>query len=342
MTSIQSSTRPHWYSTRSVRVLLAAGILVALLSFAGVEDLARALMQIDLWSVAALFAIAGAMIWVSCLKWRLFLRSSGSDASLLRLMKYYLIGYFFNLFTPSFIGGDVARSYQLGHHLGRQKDAFVSTYLERFTGLLAMVGLGVLFVSLGVEVTAGLEWAIALLGVATAGLALVTFSRQASSVARQLSVSSVRRIGQPKFSERLERLWRRMDDAFTVTRQRKSLLVASLGLSLVFHVLTVVNTYVAARAIGWENPPFAGLFVVVPLVLIVGMVPVTPSGIGIQEGAFLFFLQRIGATSAQGLMVGLLLRAKVVILGLIGGIIFAMEPSRQGSGSHEPVGESHV
>ncbi len=88
------------------------------------------------------------------------------------------------------------------------------------------------------------------------------------------------------------------------------------------HVLTVINTYTAALAIGWTDANFTGMFVVVPLVLLVSMVPLTPNGLGIQEGAFLFLLKRIGATEAQGLGVGILLRAKVMVLAVVGGILW--------------------
>ena len=105
-------------------------------------------------------------------------------------------------------------------------------------------------------------------------------------------------------------------------RGNKRLLFRALLLSLFFHCLTVVNTYLAARAVGWENPDIGGLFMVVPLVLLVSMAPITPSGLGIQEGAFLFLLRRIGATEAEGLGVGLILRAKVFLLALVGALIW--------------------
>jgi uncharacterized protein (TIRG00374 family) len=103
----------------------------------------------------------------------------------------------------------------------------------------------------------------------------------------------------------------------------------ALAYSFLFHVLTVVNTYVACRAIGWEDPQFFGLFVVVPLILLVGMLPLTPNGVGLQEGAFVFFLQRVGSSASQGLAVGLVLRAKVILLALVGGIIFLRMKSKR-------------
>jgi uncharacterized membrane protein YbhN (UPF0104 family) len=84
----------------------------------------------------------------------------------------------------------------------------------------------------------------------------------------------------------------------------------------------VANTKLAADAVGWDAASISGLFVVVPLVLLVSIIPLTPNGIGLQEGAFLFFLERIGAARSEALAVGLIIRAKVTIIGLIGGILW--------------------
>lgn len=99
--------------------------------------------------------------------------------------------------------------------------------------------------------------------------------------------------------------------------------------SFAYHGFAVLNTYAAARAIGWNAPSMGELFVVVPLVLILSTIPLTPSGWGIQEGAFFYFLQRIGGTEAQSLGVGLVLRAKTLIIAALGGILWAlMRPSK--------------
>ena len=63
-------------------------------------------------------------------------------------------------------------------------------------------------------------------------------------------------------------------------------------------------------------------FIVLPLILTIGALPLTPSGLGIQEGAFVFFLHGIGASEEQALLIALILRAKSVILALLGGLVF--------------------
>jgi uncharacterized protein (TIRG00374 family) len=99
------------------------------------------------------------------------------------------------------------------------------------------------------------------------------------------------------------------------------LLAKAFFLSLVFHSLTIVNTVAVAHAIGWDNPPVLDLFVVVPLILLVGALPLSPQGLGIQEGAFFYFLHAVGATESEAVAVALVLRAKSYVLALLGGCL---------------------
>ncbi|MCB0321933.1 MAG: flippase-like domain-containing protein [Bdellovibrionales bacterium] len=305
-----------------VRSLFAVGIFAGLFAVAGTQDLVSTFSSVRWDYVVLLVSFSAVLIWASCLKWRLFVRASGRDVSLLHLMKLYTVGYFFNTFTPSYVGGDLARSFHLGRHLESQRDAFVATFLERFTGLLAMALLGALFVVCGAEVTAGLSVAILSVGAGAAVLGAACFMPRFSAwcfaVVRRVLPERDRGV-----FRKLHKVLNALDEGLQAARGKKKLLFDALVLSLFFHFLTVVNTYIAAKAVGWDTADIGGLFVVVPLVLLVSMVPLTPNGLGIQEGAFLFLLKRIGADEAQGLAVGLLLRAKVILLAMIGALLWA-------------------
>ncbi|MCB0345231.1 MAG: flippase-like domain-containing protein [Bdellovibrionales bacterium] len=309
--------------SKKLRFVFAAVLLALLIYIVHPADLLAALAEVELVYIYYLLLLAVALVWLSCLKWRLFIRASGHDAGILRLMKLYTIGYFFNIFTPSYVGGDVARSYQLGKFLGNQKDAFVATFLERFTGLLAMVMLGVGSVALGSEVAAGVETAILLVGAVVFTAALMCFSEKFGNFCVGIGLRIMRAAGFGKLAAKLETIWRKIVAAMAHARRDWMLMIKAFVLSFAFHAAGVFNTWVACRAVGWESPDFGALFVVVPLVLLVGMVPITPSGLGLQEGAFLFFLKRIGATDGQALGVGVLLRAKVMAVALFGGLLFA-------------------
>lgn len=301
-----------------IRGLLGALLLLIVFCLVDTKELVSTLTNISLSYVAYLFLIALLMIWISCVKWRMFLRSQGADADIFFLMRLYTIGYFVNTFTPSFIGGDIVRSLHLGDRVTNKRDAYIATFLERFTGLLAMASLGVLFVAFGANATAGVETAILLVGFGALSLALVVFCPPAMTITLRMLRQLLRMVPQIALRANVEKFTEKMIDAAQAAQARPLLLVKAMGLSFIFHILTVINTQAAALAVGWHDVNLAGLFVVVPLVLLVGMAPVTPSGIGIQEGAFLFFLQRIGGSKAESLGVGIVLRAKVIVIALLG------------------------
>lgn len=304
-----------------LRVVLIGVIFFALIWFADLNQVVSAIKNVSVGYIAILFAIALLVIWISCVKWQVFVRASGHDASITALMKYYTIGYFFNLFFPSYIGGDIARSVHLGNELGNRKDAFMTTFLERFTGLVALCFLGMLFVLFGARATDGTELVVLLGGVVAILLTGMCFNKKLNQLGFSILRYFVGFLGE-SLGSKVTKILNKIEQSMMFALGKPVLLVKAIFLSLVFHCIAVLNMYVAALAVGWEQPDIWGMFVVLPLILLIGMIPLTPNGLGIQEGAFLFFLERIGGTKAQGLGVGVLLRAKVMVIAILGGVIW--------------------
>ena len=305
-----------------LRVLLSVALLGGLIWIAGTAEVVDVLTRLQPGFVAALLGISVVLIGISCIKWRLFIRAFGHDAPILQLMKIYTITYFYNIFAPSFLMGDLARSYHLGRKLENQKHAFAATFLERVTGLLAMVLLGTMFVAFGARATAGVEAAILAVAFLVIIGSLICFSKAAFDMASSLVIKISRMLPWPKLTTKLEKTFAEISKAVEIGRSNELLFAKAMFWSICFHFGTVVNVYIAARAIGWDNPDPGGLCIIVPLVLLVSIAPITPSGIGIQEGAFMFFLQRIGATRPESLAVGLVLRAKMLVTATVGWMLW--------------------
>lgn len=314
-----------------LRVVLGLLLLAGLCFFVGVQPLVDAFMAVRIEYILMLIAISVLMIWISCLKWRLFLRANGRDASMWELMRLYTIGYFFSTFTPSIVGGDVARSYALGRQMGSQRDAFVATFLERFTGFFAMCLLAVIFIVRGSNAAAGAELAVLIIAALNLVLALWCFSGTTGAWLGRVAHWMIQRCLPKKFAARAKDLLTKIETAMEVMRDNPSLFFQAMVLSFAFHICTVLNTYTAGLAVGWYQRDFSGLFVVVPLVLLVGAIPVSFGGLGIQEGAFVFFLRRLGATDGMSLGLGLLLRAKVFLIALVGGLLFSIGNKKRAS-----------
>jgi uncharacterized membrane protein YbhN (UPF0104 family) len=131
----------------------------------------------------------------------------------------------------------------------------------------------------------------------------------------------------PKMGAVVENL-KKLREALRFGMTHPRIIIIAMLLSFMFHGLAVVNTAVAGKMIGWEEPSLILIASVLPFMLIMGALPLTPSGLGLQEGAFFFFLQIVGASPAQAAGVALLLRSKAILLALIGWILWLKDGSK--------------
>ncbi|HQH27175.1 MAG TPA: lysylphosphatidylglycerol synthase transmembrane domain-containing protein [Oligoflexia bacterium] len=305
-----------------LRLFLALFLISLLFWIVDFRTLLQALANIRIIYIVYLVALSFLLIWISCFKWQLFVKASGHQTGILSLMKYYTMSYFFNLFLPSSLGGDVARSVQLGHRLSSYESAFAATFIERITGFLAMILMGVAFVAAGSQATHGVEAAVLLVAFIALLGSCVCFSRRLADLFANRLRQFANTMMAPPRAEKLVHFMDKLSASIDFARNDLPLFAKAMVLSFVFHLCAVLNTYVCAHAVGWYEADFGGLCVVVPLILLVSVAPVTPSSVGLQEGAFLFFLQRIGASYAEGLSIGLLITAKSVIIACVGGLLY--------------------
>ena len=294
----------------AIRALLGVLLIAILLSFFDLRGCLTALSDVTVLDLGIIFAISVALVLVSVLKWRLFLERLGISASVSHLFRLYLVGYFVNLIMPSALGGDVVRTLYVGKDVDTVR-AMSATLLERYTGFIAMVVMAFVAVWFAPAVSAEVTTATVMIGFAALVLTVVLLT------GRLVWLSELLRVPTNVHSKLV-----RMQEGFTWGLSDARLLARAGALSLVFHLLTIVNTAAVAYAVGWEGVPWGDLFVVVPLILLAGAIPLSPQGLGIQEGAFLYFLHAVGATTGQALAVALLLRAKSYVLALCGGVLW--------------------
>jgi uncharacterized protein (TIRG00374 family) len=296
----------HVLSKRGIHYAVALVAIGALLLTVDLKGALAALHDITLLDLLVLIGISVALVLVSVVKWQAFLARLGIHATITHLSRLYLVGYFVNLLMPSSLGGDVVRSLYVGANVDKVK-AVSATMLERYTGLVAMLVMASVAILFAPSVTGQIQ----LLTVAVAfGVGVGTCLVASGVLPRLLS-----RTRCP--SEVISKI-ERLHDALCWGLADRSLLIKAGALSIVFHLLTVVNTVAVGMAVGWIDPPWKDLFVVVPLILLVGAVPVSPQGLGLQEGAFVYFLHSVGATTGQALAIALVLRAKSYLLALAG------------------------
>ena len=122
--------------------------------------------------------------------------------------------------------------------------------------------------------------------------------------------------------QKLQRVRAGLDSAVNAFRQDRVYLLRVFVLTVLFYFLTWVNVYISFRAFG-VTPDFLHVCALVPAILFAAHVPVTLLGnLGYFESVFVFYFLMIGIPGAETLAMGILLRLKMLTMGVIGYIVY--------------------
>ena len=337
------------YGMKSFR--LAIKLLVSLLFFGLIfrevsgPEFSDMLRAVEIRYVAMSVALSAVMIAVSCWKWHVLLRHQATPVPYPVLFRLYLVGYYFTSLLPSNVGGDVARSYYVGRRIGSQSDAAVSVFIERVSGLLLLLGLVILAPALRPALYARPAVAVPALGAAALLVVLAALIRVRQPLKRSVEAIEAwrSRHGGGRFAAGLEALVRAVRDkalrfhqklgrALHALKRDRSVLVPVLVLTVMFYGLTWVNVYVSFRAFGVQVP-FLDVAAVVPVCMLVAMIPVAPlASLGLAEGTYVFYFGLLGVPAAASLAMGLLLRCKLLFIGLVGCLLYLGQDERLPAG----------
>jgi glycosyltransferase 2 family protein len=293
--------------TRWLKHGLALLLLIALIWSTDPGQLFNSLAQITLPFLLLIILFSLLLVWLSVMKWAIILRSFGSSVSSWELGKLYLVGYFINSFLPSSVGGDVVRSWRIGRQVGQER-SFAATIIDRFTGLVAMTALAFAVMGRSALANSWIKFVVCILALGLLSGFLFLSSDRLFRYSQSLPIRE--RFREPLLKVRA---------AFLEGVRNRTLFLQCLLWAFAFHAGTVMNTWATAHAVGWTDVAISDLFTVVPLILLVGNIPITPSNLGVMEGTFFLFLTSVGATPAEAVGIALLLRAKGYLLALFGG-----------------------
>ena len=310
-------TRKHAV-TLGVRLAVSAAMLVVLVAQVPSFDVHELVPEWSAGTAAWLGVAAGltlAGILLSAVRWQKVLEALEIPARLPRLVSYHLAGQFVSNVLPTTIGGDVLRVSRLSRDTGESPGTFASVVLERLTGWLVLP----LITLAGFAANPGLRH----LGSATQVALVLAFATLALLIGVLAAVGSTRIGG--RLAARAG--WRRFAGAvhLGVNRLRSdpgaaaSVLLAGFAYQLVL----VLAAVAAANALGVRPAGLTALLAFLPAVLIAQVLPISMSGLGVREGAFVLFLHPLGVPREDAIALGLLLYLLNVAVSLLGAPAFA-------------------
>ena len=261
--------------------------------------------------LAAVFIVPLSYLLTS-FRWHLLLESLGIRISPFRTLVINLVGAFYNAFMPGTTGGDVIKAYYASKHTELRTRAVLSVLIDRVIGLLALIIVG--------GGMAAYQWHIpdcrrvaifsfTILGCVAVG-GIVFFSRR------------LRRLTGLDFILRrlpMQKQVRKAVEAMEIYRHRPLPVLVALSLSFPVHVTTILSATFAGWAFRLPLPVFY-YWVVVPVIALVGAIPISPQGAGVMEFFAVELTRRHGATIGQAFILTMCIRLVQIVWNLVAGI----------------------
>jgi uncharacterized membrane protein YbhN (UPF0104 family) len=239
-------------------------------------------------------------------RWKTLAEVQGLSAPLKKFVLYYYIGMFFNLFLPTSIGGDIGKCYLLSRGRAHLKQAVLSVLADRGVGFAAMtaIALAALSQSSVLTIPPVLRWTLYFSG----GLFFLAFLIPFSA------------------GSRIQARWPRLSPVMNYWKS-PGLLAYLFALSLVLQGSVIGLHILVGKAVGLSLP--AGYyFVFTPLVVAISMIPVSLNGLGLREGAYIYFLRQADVPIETGMAFGLSWFVILFVSGLVGGIAWILSAER--------------
>ncbi len=294
----------------------------------GPPELWENLTQVPLGTFILSISLVGIIVLLGILRWRMVLKVHGLDLPLGRAAEISFVAHFFNSFLLGSTGGDLMKAYYAARETHHKKtEAVVTVFVDRLVGLWAMLLFAGLMMLPNLKLLMSselLRLPVAVVLAMLLGCTIVVVLAFYGGVSRGWGGARawLRRLPKGAWIEQTLEACRQFGkEPFFLTR--------TLLISMLLNTFTVLQFIVLARGLGVSVPPLA-MFVIVPTIICIASLPITPSGLGVRENLFVLMLAgtSIGASATSALSLSLLAYAGSLFWSLVGGVVYVLFKER--------------
>lgn len=255
---------------------------------------------------------------ISAARWRSVLGNFGIRTPFVELTRICFIGYFFNLFLPSAIGGDFFRAYYLAQREScGMSTTITSTLVDRTAGFVAMILIGLTF---------SIIHPISVQGQPLVGILVLLASLLGGGLVVLFHSWTHKKIGRFLLWVGLTRLEKKVDLVSAGLRQLRSsapavALVIAASLSIQF--LVIVAMWLAAQALSL-HAPFQLFLIFIPLINLSVAIPITVNGVGLRESMYYLLFSELGVPVETAVTLSLMNLLIVAMTSIPGGVVYSL------------------
>jgi len=279
----------------ALKLAISSSLLYLVLTKTGIKEVFSTLRSVSILSFIAAVALYIVAQITSTIRWKLLLPEG---IGIRRVFSLYMIGAFFNTLLPGVIGGDAVKGFYLYQLTGKGSMSLASVFMDRYIGFIGLIIICTLSFPFGYKYFSGshLEWMLPFVIVSFIIASFLIFGLR---LGRQI------------------RLLSEFYAYFHAYRNQTRIILQALGLSIILQLMGIFTVYVLALGMG-QDIPFLVFLIFLPLIILFTMIPVSISGLGVRESAFVLFFGLVGMKPEVSTALSLLWFLTVSIASLIG------------------------
>jgi uncharacterized protein (TIRG00374 family) len=257
-------------------------------------------------------------------RWHLLLKAVDIRIGVARAFVINMVGAFYNTFLPGSTGGDIIKAVYAARLAPKHRTRAVMTVLiDRIIGLLGLIILGGCmagYLALSstdpndpvarrcAQVAIG---AIAMIAATILGL-IVLFT---PLIRRLTGFDFVLARLPAKIRDRAEKALHTLE----LYRRRPLIVLTALLITFPVHITVIASAMLCGMAFGLPLTP-GYYWVVVPVVVLAGAIPISPQGAGVMEFFAILLTRKQGATVSQAFALTMSIRLVQILWNLMGGL----------------------
>lgn len=279
----------------ALKLVISSGMLYYVLSKTGAEKVFQIIKTINPWAFIAAVFIYLISVYIAAVRWRLLLPRKFRTK---RLFSFALIGSFFNTFLPGIIGGDAVKTYYLYKEINSGSMSLASVFMDRYIGFLSLMFIALCSFVFGFNYLSGtfIEW---LLPAIISGFIIASLTLFKLRPAKKI------------------KLLNDFYNYFDHHKNQHSLIAKTFSLSIIIQTLNIFSMYAIALGLG-QHAPLVYYFIFFPIITAVSILPISISGLGVREGAFVLLFGITGISSETATAMSFAWFISIAFCGLAG------------------------
>ncbi len=265
-----------------------------------------------LFFLAFLMILAGGI--PSAYAWYLLLKAQKIQASPLYLIYLNLIGFFFNSYLPTGVGGDFWRGYTMAKG-GNQNPygGIVSVIAERYVAFASIVCIGILSLLCNWKRLASVNM-LSSVGSIIGGITLVFITGSGITILflKKKNWQNKTLAGMPLS---------KISAPLSIYMNSPLLLLKAMLITALSPLFEIFAYILIIKALGLDVSVLS-VFTAVPILRFLNHVPVSINSIGVQDVALILYLKPMGLGKSEAVSISFMMHILRLMVGLVGASLY--------------------